>query len=706
MNTQHPPSPDHGPTDHDVNGVADEARLTAYVLDELPPEERVAFESKLEADPALRAELSEVRELIDLVRGAMGEETAGDAPTLLPLQRTRILHAAGGVNTAPGLGGGTSSFQWSSLGLGAAAMLALSVTAYFMVIDNSVPYSTAMELDTEVADARDDVMGRAAMSAPAEAETAMSDAFSGSPAPGARRGASVPPPPQDLSDQLMDTRAQDFTDSGLAGRGGIDDRLVMGDADAGPDRARRDRAADEPMVGALRMEVSRQRPRAEVTLLTASLREAAEPLAVVSRIGGDAVTSETIALDSPFEPMWTALRGDTLPDAALLQPAVMGWFGGEVSETLQPIGGGVRAGAWLFPLPWEVDVWAVGVVVHHEHTDSELLPPPPRRGVAERWLIDPQLPVTQLRLWQSTREAILHAAAEHDSAAGRLVIESMRSALDGIAEIHGEPDLAELDQALDRFATQRFDGAPIPVIEALARIADETSMPGGIDVVIVTDALDMNEVREAVAGFNAQRIDAPLRVVALMPLLRQGMTEIDPDQLAVARQPGAASIRQSLQHPAMLAVEIGITLTPGDDVEAIHRIERDRPDSTLPLEDHLVIQPGTQMRRVFLVDALPGTELQGDLVSLRLSADPQGGAREDVLLPLTVIRHNDDAAHASAALAVLGARHLLAGAEETGLLNWTMVIHWAHDAIGDRPATPAELEFIHLLESLRRQAHR
>src|SRR5262249_4255012 len=77
-----------------TNGASDrrdDPRLTAYVLDELAPDERAAFERELAADPALASEVRELERLSAGLRGALG---ASDAARLDDARRDEILRAA------------------------------------------------------------------------------------------------------------------------------------------------------------------------------------------------------------------------------------------------------------------------------------------------------------------------------------------------------------------------------------------------------------------------------------------------------------------------------------------------------------------------------------------------------------------------------------------------------------------------------------
>ncbi|HRK34289.1 MAG TPA: von Willebrand factor type A domain-containing protein, partial [Candidatus Hydrogenedentes bacterium] len=70
-----------------MNEEKNDPRLTAYVLDELEPEERATFEASLESDPALRAALDEVSASAKLVNETLKN---GDVPALLEAQRATI----------------------------------------------------------------------------------------------------------------------------------------------------------------------------------------------------------------------------------------------------------------------------------------------------------------------------------------------------------------------------------------------------------------------------------------------------------------------------------------------------------------------------------------------------------------------------------------------------------------------------------------
>lgn len=68
----------------------DDPKLSAYLLGELPHDERAAMERAIAADPALRLSLGELRRVAALLEGTLS--TA--APTLRPTQRDAVLRAA------------------------------------------------------------------------------------------------------------------------------------------------------------------------------------------------------------------------------------------------------------------------------------------------------------------------------------------------------------------------------------------------------------------------------------------------------------------------------------------------------------------------------------------------------------------------------------------------------------------------------------
>jgi Ca-activated chloride channel family protein len=70
--------------------MAREQRPTAYVLGEMTPEERAAFEAEMETDAALAAEVAEIREMADL----LSREMAAEQASLSPEMRARIENAA------------------------------------------------------------------------------------------------------------------------------------------------------------------------------------------------------------------------------------------------------------------------------------------------------------------------------------------------------------------------------------------------------------------------------------------------------------------------------------------------------------------------------------------------------------------------------------------------------------------------------------
>src|SRR5262249_5600018 len=85
---------------HEFEGAADaaEARLTAYVLDELDPRERAEVEALLARDPAAREQVEQLRELTGELRGELAAEArANPAPVLAPAQRQAIEERLGGA---------------------------------------------------------------------------------------------------------------------------------------------------------------------------------------------------------------------------------------------------------------------------------------------------------------------------------------------------------------------------------------------------------------------------------------------------------------------------------------------------------------------------------------------------------------------------------------------------------------------------------
>lgn len=76
-----------------------EQRPTAYVLGEMPPEERAAFEAEMAGDPSLRAEVEDIRAMADLLSTEM---SAGQAR--LPAGMRERIEAAAAAKEAGGAG--------------------------------------------------------------------------------------------------------------------------------------------------------------------------------------------------------------------------------------------------------------------------------------------------------------------------------------------------------------------------------------------------------------------------------------------------------------------------------------------------------------------------------------------------------------------------------------------------------------------------
>ena len=75
----------------DENGTVDDPRLTAYVLDELSPEDRADVEAMIDKQPELAGVLSEIRQLTQQLSFDLPRESA---PELSSLQRDKIVAAA------------------------------------------------------------------------------------------------------------------------------------------------------------------------------------------------------------------------------------------------------------------------------------------------------------------------------------------------------------------------------------------------------------------------------------------------------------------------------------------------------------------------------------------------------------------------------------------------------------------------------------
>ena len=90
----------------------DDPRITAYILDELTPEEREAFEADLKTNPELRAEVNAMAGAADVARDALGDTPKA---TLSDSQRDAILTTA------------QTRRSWSMRPLAAAAAVLLTV---------------------------------------------------------------------------------------------------------------------------------------------------------------------------------------------------------------------------------------------------------------------------------------------------------------------------------------------------------------------------------------------------------------------------------------------------------------------------------------------------------------------------------------------------------------------------------------------------
>ena len=77
---------------------ADDPKFTAYLLDELDPAERAALEAELRAQPALAAELEEMRHFTAQLRGELHAE---EGAPLRPEQRAAVLDEAQRIVAGP-----------------------------------------------------------------------------------------------------------------------------------------------------------------------------------------------------------------------------------------------------------------------------------------------------------------------------------------------------------------------------------------------------------------------------------------------------------------------------------------------------------------------------------------------------------------------------------------------------------------------------
>jgi hypothetical protein len=110
----------------------EDSRLSAYLLGELPPDERARMERAIAADPALRLSLGELQRVAGLL-----EETLSSAPPALrPAQRDAVLRAArqaaGGERVIEFASASRRRGTWVAvLGAAAAVVLALTLVSRF-----------------------------------------------------------------------------------------------------------------------------------------------------------------------------------------------------------------------------------------------------------------------------------------------------------------------------------------------------------------------------------------------------------------------------------------------------------------------------------------------------------------------------------------------------------------------------------------------
>jgi autotransporter-associated beta strand protein len=97
--------------------------LTAYALNELPPDQRSAFEAQMKSDPALRKQAEEMREFCTLLE----REAAQDSGTLMPGQRAQLVQRFQSVRSNIRPLWKRPAFL-STVGFAAAACLAVMLT--------------------------------------------------------------------------------------------------------------------------------------------------------------------------------------------------------------------------------------------------------------------------------------------------------------------------------------------------------------------------------------------------------------------------------------------------------------------------------------------------------------------------------------------------------------------------------------------------
>lgn len=123
----------------------EDPRLTAYVLDELEPEEAAAVEHAVATDPALRAEVQKIRQSRDFIT----ENLTTSAEKLLPTQRETILQTASGQKILP-IPSLSERLQAWIIPTAAAAVLAVATIILFLTPGAQEPTVAQAELTPSV----------------------------------------------------------------------------------------------------------------------------------------------------------------------------------------------------------------------------------------------------------------------------------------------------------------------------------------------------------------------------------------------------------------------------------------------------------------------------------------------------------------------------------------------------------------------------
>src|ERR1022692_2506677 len=115
-------------------------KLTAYALNELPPDERAVLEAQMQTDPALRKQAEEIKAFCEML-GKEVAQTAGD--TLKPDQRAQLIHAFQSERKIIRPFWRRPTFL-SAIGLAAAACIAVMFTLHGLKDDLSPAQKSAL----------------------------------------------------------------------------------------------------------------------------------------------------------------------------------------------------------------------------------------------------------------------------------------------------------------------------------------------------------------------------------------------------------------------------------------------------------------------------------------------------------------------------------------------------------------------------------